>query len=378
MRLSSEVNQYVSDTAPWALVKTDRDRAGTVLYVALRAVDSLKVIFTPFLPHTSQTLHELLGYEGWLAGPLEFREVDEDDGRSHQVLTGDYASWVGSVGAERAPARAAAARAAAALPQARPVDSARTSSARHDRHACAPRPAGGAGGARAGARRRASTRVVTVATTLAGAREALELAARHDGVFAALGIHPHNAGGDGRASGSTSCASCSRTTGRSPSARPASTTSATTRRATPSGGCSRRSSSSPTELGKPVVIHTRAADEDTLAVLAGFDGTVVLHCFSSPALLEPALERGWYVSFAGNVTYPKAPELREAARARARRPAPRRDRQPVPRAAARARPPQRARVRHAHARRARRRRAARTPASSSAQIDANATAAFGL
>ncbi len=92
MRLSSEVNQYVSDQAPWALVKTDRDRAGTVLYVSLRAVDSLKVIFTPFLPHSSQALHELLGYEGWLAGPLEFREVGEEGGRSHDVLTGDYAS----------------------------------------------------------------------------------------------------------------------------------------------------------------------------------------------------------------------------------------------------------------------------------------------
>ena len=68
------------------------------------------------------------------------------------------------------------------------------------------------------------------------------------------------------------------------------------------------------ELGKPVVIHTRAADDDTLALLAGFPGTVILHCFSSTALLEPALERGWYVSFAGNVTYPKAPELRAAAR----------------------------------------------------------------
>jgi TatD DNase family protein len=66
---------------------------------------------------------------------------------------------------------------------------------------------------------------------------------------------------------------------------------------------------------KPVVVHTRAADDDTLAALRRFDGTVVLHCFSSPALLPDALERGWYVSFAGNVTYPKAPELREAARA---------------------------------------------------------------
>ena len=96
MRISSEVNQYVSDQAPWALVKTDRERAGTVLHVSLRAVDSLKVLFTPFLPHTSQQLHELLGYDGWLAGPLEFREVVEAEGRSHEVLTGDYASWTGA------------------------------------------------------------------------------------------------------------------------------------------------------------------------------------------------------------------------------------------------------------------------------------------
>jgi TatD DNase family protein len=67
------------------------------------------------------------------------------------------------------------------------------------------------------------------------------------------------------------------------------------------------------ELGKPVVIHTRAADDDTLAALAGFDGAVVLHCFSSPHMLPAALERGWYVSFAGNATFPNASELRVAA-----------------------------------------------------------------
>jgi TatD DNase family protein len=67
--------------------------------------------------------------------------------------------------------------------------------------------------------------------------------------------------------------------------------------------------------GKPVIIHSRAADDETAAALAGFGGTVILHCFSSPALLPVALERGYYVSFAGNVTYPKAPELRDAARA---------------------------------------------------------------
>ena len=69
------------------------------------------------------------------------------------------------------------------------------------------------------------------------------------------------------------------------------------------------------ELGKPVVVHCRAAEADVARALGDFEGTVVLHCFSSPGLLRPALERGYYVSFAGNVTYPKAEELREAARA---------------------------------------------------------------
>jgi methionyl-tRNA synthetase len=95
MRGASTLNQYISDQAPWALVKTDRERAATVLFVSLRAVDSLKVIFAPFLPHTSQRLHELLGYEGYISGPLEFRRVVEEDGSAHEVLTGDYTSWIG-------------------------------------------------------------------------------------------------------------------------------------------------------------------------------------------------------------------------------------------------------------------------------------------
>ncbi len=94
MRLASQVNQYVNDQEPWALVKRDRARAATVLYACLRCVDSLKTMFTPFLPFSSQTVHELLGYDGYLAGPLEFRDVHED-AESHVVLTGDYASWVG-------------------------------------------------------------------------------------------------------------------------------------------------------------------------------------------------------------------------------------------------------------------------------------------
>ncbi len=95
MRLAALVNAYLSEREPWKVIKTDRERAGTILYVALRCADNLKILFTPFLPFTSQKLHELLGYDGFIAGPLSFATVDEGDGRQHQVLTGDYASWVG-------------------------------------------------------------------------------------------------------------------------------------------------------------------------------------------------------------------------------------------------------------------------------------------
>jgi methionyl-tRNA synthetase len=94
MRLASQANQYLSEQAPWALLESDRERAGTVLYVALCAIDSLKILFTPFIPFSSQALHELLGHEGEISGELEFREVEEEGG-SHQVLTGDYESWIG-------------------------------------------------------------------------------------------------------------------------------------------------------------------------------------------------------------------------------------------------------------------------------------------
>ncbi len=67
------------------------------------------------------------------------------------------------------------------------------------------------------------------------------------------------------------------------------------------------------ELALPVVIHSRDAEEETAAALEPFRGIVVLHCFSSPGLLATAVERDYYVSFAGNVTFPKAHELRAAA-----------------------------------------------------------------
>jgi TatD DNase family protein len=68
--------------------------------------------------------------------------------------------------------------------------------------------------------------------------------------------------------------------------------------------------------GLPLVIHTRAAEDDTFGVLRErADGvTVIMHCFSVPDRLEECVERGWLCSFAGNVTYPKATDLQAAAR----------------------------------------------------------------
>ena len=88
-------NQYVAEQAPWSLLETDRERAATVLYVSLRAVDDLKVLLAPFLPFSSQRLHEMLGYDGVISGPPEERTVEEEGGREHGVLTGEYGSWIG-------------------------------------------------------------------------------------------------------------------------------------------------------------------------------------------------------------------------------------------------------------------------------------------
>jgi TatD DNase family protein len=67
--------------------------------------------------------------------------------------------------------------------------------------------------------------------------------------------------------------------------------------------------------GKPLVIHTRAAEDDTVATLkARAQGvSVIMHCFSMPTRLDECLAEGWWISFAGNVTYPKATDLADAA-----------------------------------------------------------------
>jgi methionyl-tRNA synthetase len=91
MALAREVNKYLDETAPWFQIKTDRARTATTMYVTLRAIDSLKVLFAPFLPFTNQRLHLMLGYSGELLGKQVVREYEEST-RKHAALTYDYSS----------------------------------------------------------------------------------------------------------------------------------------------------------------------------------------------------------------------------------------------------------------------------------------------
>lgn len=85
VELAREANKYIADNAPWFTIKTDRARAGTTLYVALRVIDNLKTLFYPFLPFSSNELHRQLGYEGDLLGKFEIKTFQETI-RSHTAL----------------------------------------------------------------------------------------------------------------------------------------------------------------------------------------------------------------------------------------------------------------------------------------------------
>ena len=226
------------------------------------------------------------------------------------------------------------------------------------------------------AREAGVTRFVTIGTGIESSRAALALAAAGDGVFAALGIDPHQAG--------------TAEAGRVDDLREL----LGHERAVAVGeagldyhyGADRKEEQRRLfeaqlglagELELPIVVHTRAANADTETMLRDHGGTVVMHCFSEPELLAAGLERGWYFSFAGNVTYPKAADLREAAAAApadrilAETDSPYLAPQPV-----RGRTNEPAYVLHTVATLAEAR--AEDPDELAARIDANATAAFGL
>jgi TatD DNase family protein len=170
--------------------------------------------------------------------------------------------------------------------------------------------------ARAVTRARAAgvTRIVTIGTGIDSCRAALAIAEAHEGVYAALGIDPHQAGTD-----EASRVDELRELLAHPKAVAVGETGLDNARRFATPEEQRRLLDAhlalADEVGLPLVVHNRDADEETARALEDFCGTVILHCFSSPDLVETAVDRGYFASFAGNVTYRNAHALREAAAA---------------------------------------------------------------
>ncbi|MGD1993133.1 MAG: methionine--tRNA ligase [Anaerolineae bacterium] len=103
MALAREVNKYLDEKAPWFQIKEDRAAAGTTIYVALRAIDSLKILFAPFLPFTTEVLHQYLGYDEGLFGSLDLVTFQEAE-RVHDALCYNGADAAGEWKASQLPA----------------------------------------------------------------------------------------------------------------------------------------------------------------------------------------------------------------------------------------------------------------------------------
>jgi len=103
MSVAQEGNRYLEACQPWKTAKADRERTATTLFVALRLVDSLKTLLCPYIPHASQALHGMLGYDGTIVGELRFEEVDEE-GKVHRVYRWYPGAWEGHWGPSDLPA----------------------------------------------------------------------------------------------------------------------------------------------------------------------------------------------------------------------------------------------------------------------------------
>jgi methionyl-tRNA synthetase len=90
MRTVADANKYFSEQAPWKLRESDPDRMRTIVHVTLQLVDDAKTMLTPFLPRSSQLVHEMLGGAGTWSDMPHVEEVDEDGGPPYPVITGRY------------------------------------------------------------------------------------------------------------------------------------------------------------------------------------------------------------------------------------------------------------------------------------------------
>ena len=159
------------------------------------------------------------------------------------------------------------------------------------------------------------TRIVTIGTSVENSGVALAAAERFPEVYAAVGIHPN----DATAFGDSDYVALEQLA-RHPRCVAIGETGLDYYRQHAPHEDQKRAFKAQIEIArevrKPVMIHTRDADDDTLAILGSHARgvKVILHCFSMPARVDECLAHpDWWLSFAGNVTYPKNEALRVAA-----------------------------------------------------------------
>ncbi len=158
-------------------------------------------------------------------------------------------------------------------------------------------------------------RILTIGLTANTFADSLAIAQAHESGYAALGWHPNEATGFG-----DSEADAIREAAAHPRVRAIGETGLDFYRDSAPPADQRRAFRAQIEIAAelrlPLVIHARAAEDEVLDMLAEHGAgvpVVIMHCFSAPELLDRVVEAGHVCSFAGNVTYKNAPELREAA-----------------------------------------------------------------
>ena len=275
------LNRYVEERAPWQLAKDDakQDELDVTLRSLAEGIRAVTVLLHPYIPETAAKLLEALGEE----------ELSLD-----------------TAGVRRPPRRRHRRHAArAALPEAAVIDS----------HTHLDSTPGTDAEIVAAARAAGVTRILTIGTDARELRAARRTPRRRTTTSGSPSATTRTARRATRTRSPTSCARSPATRAARRSARPGSTTTATTRRAPTRSARSPRTSASPASSASRSS-STRAPPTTTRSPrwrATRRASTVILHCFSMPDRLDECLDHGWWISFAGNVTYPKARELAFAA-----------------------------------------------------------------
>ena len=275
------LNRFVEERKPWVLAKDDAQapELDAVLATLAEGLRTVTVLLHPYLPEATETLLDALG-----APDVSYATAGFASGRTHP-----------RVGHRPAVSQAGAAGM---------IDS-------HTHLGSCKQPAGELV---AEARTSGITRILTVGTDEESGRAELRAAEEFAEVFAAIGRHPNNAAGVTEAE-----LEAIHALSHHPACRAIGETGLDYFRDYAPRADQERAFHAQIEMardtGKPLVIHTRAADDDTISTLRerAHGLQVIMHCFSMADRLTECVEQGWHISFAGNVTYPNARELAMAA-----------------------------------------------------------------